>query len=87
METPKFSRPLPEVREVEETVVADNGFVIIAHDPNSGKTNVFSVIRLFRESGKTRVIGRELPLELARKIAKRPSKEDGMPVKDEKGNE
>jgi hypothetical protein len=40
----------------------------------------YNVLRLMRGGGQMTVIGRELPLKLARKVAKRPPDHDGTPA-------
>lgn len=42
--------------------------VLIAPDPNAGKDGRYSVIHIQRETGKTRMLGRELPLPHARQL-------------------
>ena len=53
--------------------------VLIINDLDAGKP-CYTVIRICRKNGKLKVIGRELPLELARVVAKRDEKFDGMPI-------
>lgn len=45
-------------------------FILIAPDPMAGLKHRYSVIKVDYQSGKATCIGRELPLNLARKIAK-----------------
>ena len=84
------SRDLPEVHEVTETVFHrdpnpnacdHNGssFVIIAPDHASGRRHRYSVIRVSNK-GTAVLIGSELDLPLARRVARRPESEDGLPV-------
>ena len=69
---------LPYVRAVKEVVsfeVEDSfehkgHFTLIAPDPMAGRRSGYSVIRINYETGKTKVLGREVPLGLARKLAK-----------------
>ncbi len=82
---------LPEVREVLEVhSVLDpsayhhrGSFSLIAPDPNAGRKNVYSTLRIDYETGQTRVTGRELPLEDARAVAMRPAHLDGRPLHEE----
>lgn len=72
--------PIPRFKSVQ--FVFDNPFdtVLIAHDHMSGKDDVFTVIRLDRATGQAFTIGRELPMDMALEVAKRPREEDGKPL-------
>ena len=80
--------PLPIVHEVREvydhsdpTAMDHVGsFVLVAPDPMAGRKGDYSVIRVDFQTGRATCIGRELPLALSRKIAKRPASEDGKPT-------
>lgn len=61
--------PLPEVHDVYETAHQDGHFTIIARDPNSGHRS-YSVIRIHYEGWEVELLGRELPLNYARKLAR-----------------
>lgn len=69
---------LPYVRSVREVYsYEDQGadhhvghFIFLALDPMAGHKNRYSVIKVDYESGQAEVLGRELPLDHARKIAK-----------------
>lgn len=77
----KFSFPLPEITKIKQIVHHDReSFVFISRDPNAGRKNVYSVIRIFYKKYVPRCIGRELPLKIARMVAKRNSNEDGTPL-------
>ena len=72
---------LPIVREVKEVWdhqrtgpdINDHegAFVLVAPDPMSGRAHRYSVIRVDYQTGIATVIGRELDLRTARKIAAR----------------
>lgn len=75
-------RTVKEVLSFEDVAAHDHvgSFVIIAPDPMAGARYRYSVIRVDYQTGETRCIGRELPLGLARKVAKRPASEDGYAI-------
>ena len=66
-------RKVHEVWSFEDQNAMDHvgSFVLIAPDPMSGRRNRYSVIRIDYQTGKTLCIGREIPLDEARKLAKR----------------
>ena len=81
-----FGVMVPTIRDVTEVYEQSLGghphyaraTAMIAPDPNAGKRNRYSVIRVYSHTGQVVVIGRELPLGLARRVAKRPVGEDGV---------
>lgn len=55
---------------------------IITRDPNSGRKNRYTVLRMQYEAGKIEVIGRELDIYTSRAIARRGMHRDGQPLTD-----
>lgn len=72
--------PIPFFRSVKEVAWAEDSVVLIT--PTYHRAARFEVIRIFTKSGRTRTIGREIDLKLARLVAERPSREDGKPVQE-----
>ena len=77
MNTPLPIRPIREVTQVvvhDETTATDTDHkgrtVLICPDEASGHRGRYSVITINWRSGKCHQIGRELPLRLARKVAR-----------------
>ena len=80
---------IPTIRKVVEVYEESLGgsphypraIAMIAPDPDAGRKGRYSVIRIYSHTGQVVVIGRELPLGLARKVAQRPVSQDGKPVR------
>lgn len=75
----KLIPEITSVQEVRSRYGSDVTFVCL--DTHAGKPNRYTVIRLFYQTGITRVIGRELPMDLARIVASRLEEEDGAPIR------
>jgi hypothetical protein len=79
---------LPEVHSVREVHSFMDphrpdhigSFTLIAPDTNTGKENVYSVLRVDYQTGQTRVLGREVHLQTARRLALRPAYMDTKPL-------
>lgn len=79
---------IPTIRKVTEVYEECIGghphyartIAMIAPDPMAGRKGRYSVIRIYSHTGQVVVIGRELPLGLARKVAKRQVSQDGLPL-------
>lgn len=78
--------PIPYFKSVAEvyshhTPAGYDTTTMIMPDPMAGRRRRFTVVRLTHRNGEMVVIGRELTLGHARKIAQRPKSEDGKPSK------
>lgn len=65
----KFDNWIPQILEVKEIYSNyPESTTFISRDPNAGRVS-YSVVRIFHRPGSVLLIGNELPLKHARKIA------------------
>jgi len=79
----KHAVPIPFFDEVKEVHLAEDTRSSVLITPDFGSIQGrrrYNVIRVEWPTGRADCIGRELPLGLARRVAKRPQSEDGTKV-------
>lgn len=68
--------PITTFRSVKVVYQFDDSVTLVCPDDFSGSKDRYSVVRIVLKTGKTYHIGRELPLEEAKRFARRSTTEE-----------